>query len=875
MAEGGQTASAFSPLLGAATTAVRSLLCRGPVAVFSVERCRRDPSSGGGLLRDCGLPPEADLYDVSLSDGRWLLRATLRPPLNPLVRRNELRCGCELEQLLLGVEYDERRASAGCRLFVVMEARVVANGDGAPSPLLKETRCRKLQDLNDEAGRWAGPDLPLRARRRSYLPLWGDSDYYGDVWFPESNNGRPPAPSQHPKGAGSICLRQLEGCISQKRIDHPPVLVRILRKYRLCHYGRPDRYAECPFQAKFLAADKSGMATLVLWNSFCMDWYRHLEPGMVIQLYNYVVKESYATRMGQDPGLTMEPALELNLNTRNPAADITIINDQPGNAEWQVPPLQYTFVTRTELSQLRPGDQCDVIGLVTFVGRQERIRSQEHAGEFVAYRWVHLTDGTAPEPFVLKLFSTCQPEIQAQIYPCSISENTVTFLVCTNVRVEGKMVDASGQTMCPHLFSTKYSQVFINGHHRGKLYVKNPKVKEFIQWIRMAKDKERERLSQTQIGGCYSFPPLPCNERNFRNEVLGVSTLTTMGELKQLLEQLEYREYRRVNVQGHICCVKYKSLGTDGEEEVLVFRPGVTGSTGKRAGVTQSPVVDRSYQGTGRNRSPEIPIIRTSPSQKTTPSPRQKRSRKGLTYRKRPIRMRLNESTESSEGETDVTQKRTCSENPTPKQDLSFAKACKEFYTSSDDTEMESSVCPSSGSWTGSLSKQQHVPHSGHVCEMVARSFHLRDKALLLNTFELQPSSFNGVRPDFGKKLHQCELACCRGYYTVTILGLNGELSLDTIFLPTNPRSDHRDLWPAKHDNSFINVLAHGGLSLGQDGGSNAEIEEFLPQPPGDVLSPVCGLEKMLFIFVLDVCSQGSSRVEVALNRAYVQHHAL
>lgn len=237
--------------------------------------------------------------------------------------------------------------------------------------------------------------------------------------------------------------------------------------------------------------------------------------------------------------------------------------------------------------------------------------------------------------------------------------------------------------------------------------------------------------------------------------------------------------------------------------------------------------------------------------------------------------MRLNESTESSEGETDVTQKRTCSENPTPKQDLSFAKACKEFYTSSDDTEMESSLCPSSGSWTGSLSKQQHVPHSGHVCEMVARSFRLRDKSLLLNTFELQPSSFNGVRPDFGKKLHQCELACCRGYYTVTILGLNGELSLDTIFLPTNPRSDHRDLWPAKHDNSFINVLAHGGLSLGQDGGSNAEIEEFPPQPPGDVLSPVCGLEKMLFIFVLDVCSQGSSRVEVALNRAYVQHHAL
>ncbi|XP_078283900.1 RPA-related protein RADX [Rhinoraja longicauda] len=874
MAEGGAPVSDFSPLLGAAA-AVRSLSCRGPVAVLSVERCRRDPGSGV-LLRDS--QPEADLYDVSLSDGRWRLRATLRPELNPLVRRNELRCGCELHNVLLGVEYDEQRAGAGGRLFMVVEARTVANGDGSPSPFLKGPSIWKLQDLDDGAGRRAGPEMPLRARRRSYLPLWNNSDCYGDIWFPEWDD-HPPAPSQHPKGAGSIFLKQLEGCISQKRKDYPPVVVRILRKCRLCHYGRPDRYAECPFQAKFLAADKSGMATLVLWNSFCVDWYRHLEPGMVIQLYNYVLKENYATRMGQDPAMTMEPALELNLNARNPVADITIMDDGSWSEEWQVPPLQYCFVTRKELSELRPGDQCDVIGLVTFVGRWERIQSKEHAGEFEVYHWVHLIDGTAHDPFVLKLFSTCQPEIQARIYPCSIADNTVTFLVCTNVRVEGKVVDVNGQTMFPHLFSTKHSQVFVNGHHQGKLYVKNAKVKEFIQWIRAAKDKERERLSQTPYGGCYTFPPLPCSERNFRGEVLGVSRLTTMSELKQLLDQLDYREYRRVTVQGHISCVKYKPLRTEGGEEVLVFKPGVAGCTGKWAGITKSPVVDPSYQGTGTSRSPEIPVIRNSQSKKSTPSPRRTRSRKGWKCRKRRARVRLNEGTESSEGETAAPPKSTHSEATVvgPNRELSFANACKEFYTDSEDTEMESSSCPGTGSWIGSPreQQQQHLPHRGLVSEMVARTFHLKDKALLLNTVELQPSSFHGAPTDFRKKLEQCEAACCRGYYTVTILGLNRELSLDTIFLPTVPRLDHRDLWPTKHDNSFINVLAHGGLSLRQAGSSNTEDEELSSQPPGGVLSPVSGLEKMLFIFVLDICSQGGSRVEVALNRAYVQHHAL
>ncbi|XP_072114553.1 RPA-related protein RADX-like isoform X2 [Mobula birostris] len=761
MAQDGLPGGCLGPMLHdlAVGTACRWLACAGPIAVLSVERYRRDPGSGGSLLEGAG----PDMYDVSLSDGHNRLRATLRPTLNYLVRRNQLHSGCELRGLRFAVEYDERRAGAGGRNFVVMEAQVVVTANGAPSPLVKGARRMQLPMLGEGAERRAGPELPLKARRRCYLPLWDSLDYYGDVWHLRPAD-HPMETSQRRRGSGSILLSQLEDSILQKRKDNPPVVVRILRKCRLYHFGRPDRYAECPFQAKFLAADKSGLVTLVLWNSLCMDWYRYLEPGMVIQLRNYVVKESYATRMGLDPGVSKEPALELNLNPRNPAAEITVVSAGSMSEEWQVPPLQYSFATRKELSNLRPGDQCDIIGLVTFVGRQERIRSKEHADEFLVYRWVHLIDGTACEPFVLKLFSTCQPEIQTRVYPCSILDNAVTFLVCTHVRVEGKVTDPNGPTTFPYLLTTEYTQVYVNGYHRGKPYVKNPKVKEFIHWVQTAKDKYRERLSHSRIGGYYTFPPLPCSERDYRQEVLGGSALTTMSELKQLLDQLEYREYRRVTVQGHISAVKYKPLNAEDGEEVLVFNPNETSSTRERAYTGNSLEGNLSFQGTGRSRSPVIPVIRTSQRKRVASPLRERKTRKRVTRRRRQARPRLVKGTESSSEEEPAS--RTCTDvkitegRVSPDQEVSFVRACQEFYTDSDEIGVTSrDAVPSSsqigGPWTDRPWQLEHLAHAGDVTQMVARNFRLRDKAVLLHTFALQPAKFTGVQANLGKKLAQ------------------------------------------------------------------------------------------------------------------------
>eukprot|EP00061_Rhincodon_typus_P018636 g47876.t1 len=169
-------------------------------------------------------------------------------------------------------------------------------------------------------------------------------------------------------------------------------------------------------------------------------------------------------------------------------------------------------------------------------------------------------------------------------------------------------------------------------------------------------------------------------------------------------------------------------------------------------------------------------------------------------------------------------------------------------------------------SWTACPSQQEHIAHRGDISQMVARRFHFRDKSLLLKTFGLQPSNFSGIPAGQIEDLEHCEPACCCGYYTVTILGLNEELSLDAIFLPIISRLDHRAMYPAKHSNTLISILAHGGPASSQTCHTGTDSAESSTPSPGDILRSAVGLEEMLFIFILDICNQGGTNVEVVLN---------
>ncbi|MGH0191316.1 UNVERIFIED_CONTAM: hypothetical protein FKN15_058890 [Acipenser sinensis] len=165
----------------------------------------------------------------------------------------------------------------------------------------------------------AQSDGPLKVEKKHYLPLWNNDDPYGVLWKCDI---APPSNGQ-----------ALE-----------------------CNY--------C-----------TGLMSMVLWNGMCPEWYQKLHVGTVILVENYAMKQAFESRTQPTPA---DPSMTVLRST----GKITIIPQEAVKPEWKLPDITYKFVTRCQLDNLSPGDTCDVIGLVTFVGRCERIRKKGyHRGQ--------------------------------------------------------------------------------------------------------------------------------------------------------------------------------------------------------------------------------------------------------------------------------------------------------------------------------------------------------------------------------------------------------------------------------------------------------------------------------------------------------------
>ncbi|NXR63307.1 RADX protein, partial [Rhadina sibilatrix] len=189
---------------------------------------------------------------------------------------------------------------------------------------------------------------------------------------------------------------------------------------------------------------------------------------------------------------------EISLNVQNPPTEISIIPEEMVKPDWGLPEVKYGFITRSELDDLPHNHSCDVIGLVTFVGRSERARKREHSEDFWLYRWAHAIDGTSDQPFILELFATSQPGVFEHIHP-------LTYLVCTQMRVIRGLTENPSRTV--YLTTSNESQIFITGWQKGQPYTKDAKVKNFIQW--MKSQSEADQIKKTVIGGYYPFPQPP------------------------------------------------------------------------------------------------------------------------------------------------------------------------------------------------------------------------------------------------------------------------------------------------------------------------------------------------------------------------------
>ncbi|KAG2463669.1 RADX protein, partial [Polypterus senegalus] len=370
MARSSQSGSALEQLLASVGTRLAGLQWQAQssdssqvLAVLAVERYLADP-------------PCCYSYDVTVTDGVWRLKCQLSSNLASLVQRNVLCSGSELRVRCVSFLYDERRLAPGWPCIEVADC--VSSNSAVLLGLADPFSLPSLTTGTDGVVRAA--DESLAGSRKLYLSLWNNEDPYGALWADDT----PPVHTSSPEVSKMIVLQDLEN-FWRSTVRFPPLLVKVMYKSRLRYYGRPEKKQAIPFQAYFEVADRSGMMSMVLWNSMCLDWYQKINVGSVIYVQRYSVKESYRQRTRPKAGDTqirVFNSLEISLNARDPPADIQVIPHSRVKAEWGLPAVKYQFITRQELDSLPVNYTADVIGLVTYVGRCERIRKKgSHKGQ--------------------------------------------------------------------------------------------------------------------------------------------------------------------------------------------------------------------------------------------------------------------------------------------------------------------------------------------------------------------------------------------------------------------------------------------------------------------------------------------------------------
>ncbi|CAJ1064227.1 RPA-related protein RADX isoform X1 [Xyrichtys novacula] len=772
------------------------------VAVISVQRYLSEQSDGQ--------QGDSYSYDVTITDGVWRTKCFLHTSLNHLVQTNTLRTGRDISITQCSFVYNER--SLGPGYICIEELTCGADRSVVLSSVKDVSALPMLVQHGMKRGVELLSDVPLKASRKHYLSLWNNDDPEGDTWIPGSPS------TNTPLDVSKLTpLSSLESSLHQgwKPL---PLLVRIIHKSKLRYYGRFGPKVDYPFQAYFEVADQSGITSLVLWNDLCLEFYQRLTVGTVLYLQNYFLRKSYSKRSRpymDHYRMKIFTSVEISLDPRS--AVITVVSPKGVLPQWRLPEVSYQFTTRSELETLSNNSACDVICLVTFVGRVERVKSKYPAGpeKFWTYRWIHGFDGTSEQPFILEVFSSSQPDVYSQLGP-------MAYLVCTQMRVchvEGSLL---------YLTSSNETESFITGYHKGRPYVSDPKVKSFITWTKTLKDDVF--LQKSTVGGhyCYPHPPLNYTQSMTDTPSPAQATLVSVADLKKELETLHYREHKRLAIQGQITAVRY------------IKHPKTTESTGTDRTEVSNVPADVCESDTHSHPST---AEQTSMAEKTSASKRKRGQKRA--YEK------ITEGGEQDQEEESYS-------DPEEVQEFESHSHLQNEERDSDALSWESS------GWSQQKEELwEHLCHGGLNQVSLCQRFTIDDKDILLQQSNLQPARWtpeNNTGPT--------SPLTDSGYYQVTILGMNKEIAVDAVFSPIVSAEEPRavGLPQDPHGNTMLSCLSSGFLCPLNDPANHSEV---MHPEPAEVLMTASELEDTHVVCVLDLCHLGGDQIEVFVSKVY------
>ncbi|XP_067463817.1 RPA-related protein RADX isoform X1 [Thunnus thynnus] len=799
-----------------------------PVAVITLQRYLSEQTEGQQQS-------DSYSYDVTVTDGVWRAKCFIHSSLNHLVHNNTLRTGTDISITQCSFVYNERRLGHGYMCIEKLSCGAQRSEvlsrvkDVSALPLLVKHGMERSVLLQS--------DVPLQVNRKHYLSLWNNDDPEGDMW-----TSRSPSSDTVLDVSKITLLSSLESSF-RNTWKSLPLLVKIIQKSRLRYYGKFGLKIDYPYQAYFEVADQSGTMSLVLWNELCPEFYQRLNVGTVLYLQNYTLKQSYSNRSRPQMDhyrIKSFNSVEICLNPRNPASVITVVSPKSVLPQWGLPEVSYQFNTRSELDKLANNAACDIIGLVTFVGRVERVKSKGNKGpeKFWTYRWVHAVDGTTDQPFILEVFSSSQPEIFSHICP-------MTYLVCTQMRVcrvEGSL---------PYLTSSCETEMFITGYHKGQPYVSDPRVKSFIQWTKTLKDNII--LQKTAVGGHYCYPHASKTFTQSTADASGQVPLVSAADLKKELETLQYREHKKLAIQGHITAVRYMNSPKTTESQ---------GPVGKEVPDVSNDACEQAVPDTHDDPTTDEQTLLASLTS---------HSSEEISASKRKRRMRNAKQSSSSHGSV-PTKRRAGHENTEEgrgqreeEEGHSQSEAVQDVEHGPQPQNQDSDILSwESSSW---LKQQQevseHLRLGGLYQDSISQRFTFDEKNVLLRWSNLQAMRWT---PE--QNADTIPPVVCAGFYQITILGINKQIAVDAAYFPVVYSNEPRAVGLPRdpHGNTMLSCLSSGFLCPLSDTADHSDAT--LPGPE-EILVTASELEDTHVVCILDLCHLGGDEVEILINKVY------
>ncbi|KAM9827259.1 RPA-related protein RADX [Neosynchiropus ocellatus] len=775
-------------------------VCRETLYVLELQRYSRDQCSA--IYFPQAVFCSDYLYDITLSDGDCRLRVTLDPSINQLVEQNIIRTGAALKRTSFcpaitapvpacpGASIDRYRL---VNVEVRSQDEVLVNVEWDSLP---------WYGSSEEAGHLT----PLRAKRNLFLPMWNNVDFYGDSWLDSLPDVEDSDEEEDEEQVPAVTVTQLrEGFFSRGRDSSKgrTLIVCVTNKSHLLYYGRADQNCECPYKAILEVCDSTGSVCVVMWNSLCVRWYRCMRPGDIISLKNYKVKKSFEVNSDD---------IEISLNSRNPTAHIRILPDSLVSPDF-LPPLPiYNFYNSQQILNWPAGTVCDVIGLLMFSGRPERMQNSDgRRTELLEYRWLQLEDGCSDKPIMVKLFSTSQPDTHCKLFPLSV-------IVCTRLMVIKPPDCGSG---CCYLTNTTYTQVYCTGqgHHSKMSYRTLQPVKQFIRWLNTLDEVQVKR--RALIGGFFIYPPPPTSLDAFIKAMQGNLGFLQGPELQREMSRLRYRERRTFCFQAIVVMVAYCNRGQEDRSLFWVDR-----SFHLLPAATQLSSLSSPHSSRPPPSSPSSSSVAVSSvvSQVTPRRPRQ---------RARKRRLSLQTPTPSKRCPQVALQP-----EPHNRTDLLF-EASIEFLENiqSDEEANDVDEEPSSSNSLPTPPSFSHV-----AIETLTMRFDQELREQQMHSIQM------GGKPRDGWSF------ASEDYYALKLRALSDGALINAVFRP----SSELPTFHQPHSNTWVSILSHGAFS------SHAP-----PPSPSDLIGMAAQLTNQRLVCVLEVCHLGGPSTEVILSRAY------